>query len=104
MPLPNFEWPYLLILKRFSLAIIVGMFIGIERERRGKEAGLCTFGIVTLIGCIGGLLGETFAIFSVFLTTVPIALINIQTLHENKSIQLNTSVALVIAGFIGVLC
>jgi len=29
-------------------------FIGLERERRGKEAGLRTFGFIALLGALGG--------------------------------------------------
>lgn len=103
-PITAMQWPYLLILQRMSLAIMVGLFIGIERERRGKEAGLCTFGIIALTGCIGALLGNNFAILSIILSIVPIVLINIHTLYQNQGIQLNTSVALLITTFIGVLC
>ena len=65
MPIPFTEWPYLFTLKRLTLAVAVGLFVGIERERRGKEAGLCTFGIAALMGCVGGLLGDSYAILSV---------------------------------------
>ncbi|MBV9581546.1 MAG: MgtC/SapB family protein, partial [Chloroflexi bacterium] len=36
----------------------LGLFIGLERERRGKEAGVRTFGFAALMGGLGGLLGE----------------------------------------------
>ena len=36
-------WPYVLTLSRLALALSLGMFIGIEPERRRKEAGLRTF-------------------------------------------------------------
>jgi hypothetical protein len=38
------------------------LFVGLERERRGKEAGLRTFGFATLLGGLGGLLGESYAL------------------------------------------
>ena len=63
-PLPNFEWPYVEILIRLALALALGLLIGLERERRGKEAGLRTFGFIALLGALGGSLGENFAILS----------------------------------------
>lgn len=36
------------MLKRLILATALGMLIGVERERRGKQAGLRTFTLVTL--------------------------------------------------------
>lgn len=40
------SWPYLPPLARLALALAIGLFIGIERERRRKEAGLRTFAFV----------------------------------------------------------
>ena len=50
--LPNVEWPYTDILVRVALAVALGLLIGIERERRGKEAGLRTFGFICLLGAL----------------------------------------------------
>ena len=38
--MPEMQWPYLPSLTRLSLALALGLLIGLERERRGKEAGL----------------------------------------------------------------
>lgn len=35
-----------------------------ERERRGKEAGIRTFAFATLLGTVGMLLGENFALLA----------------------------------------
>ena len=51
---PYVEWPPLETLLRLGLALAVGLFIGLEREWRGKEAGLRTFGIIALVGGSGG--------------------------------------------------
>ena len=41
---------YLPTLMRLALALALGLFVGLERERRGKEAGLRTFGFAALFG------------------------------------------------------
>jgi len=41
------------------LALAIGLFVGIERERRHKEAGLRTFAFAAVLGAVGGLLGES---------------------------------------------
>ncbi len=40
--LPNSEWPYLIALQRLALALALGLFVGLERQRRGKDAGART--------------------------------------------------------------
>ena len=58
-PLPSAEWPYAEVLVRLGLALALGLLIGLERERRGKEAGLRTFGFVALLGALGSPSGHS---------------------------------------------
>ncbi|MDB5817901.1 MAG: magnesium transporter accessory protein, partial [Rhizobacter sp.] len=60
--LPTADWPYVDILLRLALSLVLGLLIGLERERRGKEAGLRTFGFICLLGGLGGALGTQFAL------------------------------------------
>ena len=102
--IPNFEWPYLPIIVRLSLALALGLFVGLERERRGKEAGLRTFGFVALIGALGGLLGESFSLLAIILVGLLVVFLNIQTLLAGQGTELTTSAALLVTGIAGVLC
>ncbi len=43
------SWPYLGTLLRLVLALGLGLFVGLERERRGKEAGVRTFALVSVL-------------------------------------------------------
>jgi len=43
------RWPAFETLSRILLALGVGLFVGLEREWRGKEAGLRTFAFVSLL-------------------------------------------------------
>lgn len=96
-------WPYLPTLQRLALALAVGLFAGLEREHRGKEAGLRTFAFVALIGCVGALLGESFALLSVGLTGVLVVLLNVQTIRAGEGAELTTSAALLLTALAGVL-
>lgn len=103
-PLPNSEWPYLAALVRLGLALALGLLIGLERERRGKEAGLRTFGFVCLLGAMGGTLGEAFSLAVLALTGLLTVYLNAQTLRDNQGTELTTSAALLVTNIAGILC
>lgn len=96
-------WPYLPTFQRLALALAIGLFAGLEREHRGKEAGLRTFALIALIGCVGALLGESFALVSVGLTGVLVVLLNVQTIRAGEGAELTTSAALLLTALAGVL-
>jgi uncharacterized membrane protein (DUF4010 family) len=96
-------WPHFLTLARLGLALAVGLFIGLERERRGKEAGLRTFGFAALLGGMGGLLGEAYALLSIALLGVLVGILNWQTLRADGTTELTTSAALLVTGFTGLM-
>lgn len=96
-------WPYLFALERLGLALALGLFVGMEREHRGKEAGLRTFAFATLLGAIGILIGREFAVLALALIGVLVILLSISNLQQTGRIELTTSAALIFAGFVGVL-
>ncbi len=102
--LPEFEWPYLHALQRLGLALALGLLVGLERERRHKEAGLRTFALASLLGCLGGLLGESYALVSLGLLAILMVILNVQSLQARQASELTTSAALLVIGFAGVMC
>lgn len=103
--LPSEQWAYLAALSRLLLALAVGTFVGLEREQRGHVAGLRTFGLTCVLGCMGGLEGQTFALASLTLVALLVVFVNLQALREPAhGRELTTSVALLVTGFAGVLC
>ena len=104
MSLPEIKWPYLVSLTRLSLALALGLLIGLERERRGKEAGLRTFSLIALLGAMGGTLGDNYAYLILFLTGILTVFLNIQRLRTNDSSELTTSAAMLITCVAGILC
>ena len=69
-------WPYLPTRARLALALALGLLLGIERERRRKEAGLRRFAFASLLGAIGGLLGDSYALLALAPVGVLIVLQN----------------------------
>ncbi len=104
VPMPSFEWPYLHALARLALALALGFFVGLERQRRGKEAGVRTFAFAGLIGCLGGLLGENFALLALGLIGLLVVILAFQAVQVAHGTELTTSAALLVIGFTGVLC
>ncbi len=97
------HWPYVTVFSRLALALAIGLFVGLERERRRKDAGLRTFGFAALLGAIGGLLGENFAMLNISLLGILVIFLNVRTLRDDKGTELTTSAALLVIGFVGVL-
>lgn len=97
-------WQPLDSIYRLILALGIGLFIGVEREWRGKEAGLRTFGFSSLLCAIGALLGDSYAITTLALLGIPVFFLNWQSMKEGEGVELTTSAAMLIAGACGVLC
>ena len=103
MPPELSGWQYLPTLLQLVLALAIGLFVGIERERRQKEAGLRTFAFVAVLGATGGMLGEAFALLALGLVGVLIVLLNLETIRTGEGAEITTSAALAVTGFAGVL-
>jgi uncharacterized membrane protein (DUF4010 family) len=97
------HWPFLPTLGRLALALGTGAFVGLEREHRGK-AGARTFTLASVIGCLGGLLGDSYALLAITLVGLFICFLNFREWRLHRNLQLTTSAALIIVGFCGVLC
>src|SRR5581483_9056726 len=96
-------WPPVPTLARLALALAIGLFVGIERERRQKVAGVRTFAFAAVLGAAGGLLGERFGLLSIGLLGVLVVLLNLDTLKSGEGAEITTSAALLVTGFAGLL-
>jgi uncharacterized membrane protein (DUF4010 family) len=102
--LPTITWIPFAAMGRLALALLVGLFVGLEREWRGKEAGLRTFGLVGLLGAMGGMLGTPYAITTLVLIGVLLVFLNLQGLRAGEGSELTTSAAMLVTCLSGVLC
>lgn len=101
---PAGTWVPLDVLVRLILALGTGLLVGLEREWRGKEAGLRTFGLASVLGALAGLLGPEYAIVSMSLVGILIVFLNLQSMRSDQGTELTTSAALLVVFLTGVLC
>lgn len=103
-PLQPQLWPYLQTLERLALALGVGLFVGLERQYRRKGAGLRTFAFGALLGALGGLLGQPYALASLGLLGLLMAMFNWSAIRAGQRAELTTSAAFLVTGYAGILC
>jgi uncharacterized membrane protein (DUF4010 family) len=101
---PTVTWVPFESLARLTLSLLLGLFVGLEREWRGKDAGLRTFGLTALLGAMGAMIGLPYAIVSLAGTGLLVIFLNVQSLRQNQGTELTTSAALFVAALSGVLC
>jgi uncharacterized membrane protein (DUF4010 family) len=101
--LPTAPWPFVPVLGRLSLAIAIGVFIGLERELNGK-VGVRTFALTALLGCLAGLVGHPLPAIVLALVALFILIMNWREWSVRAKLVMTTSVALPIVALCGVLC
>ncbi len=88
---------------RLLLSLGAGLLIGLEREWSNKDAGARTFAITALLGMLSALLSIAFSIAALAGVLVLIAFLNIRRLLLDKTLEVTTSVVLVLTFVLGVL-
>jgi uncharacterized membrane protein (DUF4010 family) len=101
---PTITWVPFASLARLFLALLIGLFVGLEREWRGKEAGLRTHGLASLLGALGAMAGTPYALVCLGLIGVLVVILNVQSMRTNQGTELTTSVALLVTTVAGILC
>jgi uncharacterized membrane protein (DUF4010 family) len=94
--------PYEVAMK-IALALGVGLLVGFERAWAHKEVGVRTFSITALLGTLAALASGQFAVVSLVGVFVLVAFINGRSLLVERSVEMTTSVALIVTFILGVL-
>ncbi|MGH9358411.1 MAG: MgtC/SapB family protein [Terriglobia bacterium] len=97
------EFPPTQIAIKLGLSVGIGLAVGLEREWAHKDVGVRTFAITALLGMLSALLGFGFAVAAFVGVFLLVAYVNIRSLVVNRTLEITTSVALMVMVLLGVL-
>lgn len=88
---------------KIILAIGVGLLVGLEREFASKDVGVRTFSLTALFGLLASFVGQGFEIAAFFGTLFITVYMNVRSMLVNRSLEITTSVAMLVTFCTGVL-
>lgn len=88
---------------KIAIALGVGLLVGFEREWAHKDVGVRTFSLTALLGMLAALVSTQFALVGLVGIFVLVAYINGRSLLLDRSLEMTTSVALIVTFVLGVL-
>ena len=96
-------YPHLSIAEKIILAISIGLLVGLEREFSSKDVGLRTFSITALFGLICDLISAQFAVGGLVAVLFLTVFMNARMMLTNKTLEITTSIALLVTFCLGTL-
>src|ERR1700689_743903 len=97
------NFPYDEVAIKLGLALGAGLLIGLEREWSQKAAGVRTFAITALLGTLTALASASAVLLAFGSVALLVVLINVQSIFKKKSLEITTSVTLLVTLTLGVL-
>ncbi|MGH9328124.1 MAG: MgtC/SapB family protein [Terriglobia bacterium] len=97
------KFPAARVATEIGISIGIGLAIGLEREWAHKDIGVRTFAITSLLGMLGSLLGIDFAVAAFVGIFVLVICLNARSLLANRTLEITTSVSLMVTLLLGVL-
>jgi uncharacterized membrane protein (DUF4010 family) len=88
---------------KIAIAIGIGLLVGLERQWSQKDVGVRTFSITALLGCLSVLISMQLAEICLVGVIVLVAYMNGRSLLVDRSLEMTTSVALIVTFILGVL-
>lgn len=88
---------------KVALSAGIGLLVGLEREWSHKEIGVRTFAIAGLLGMVMSLLDPAIIIAGLAGVLVLVAFLNTHSLLKDRSLELTTSICLIVTFMLGAL-
>jgi uncharacterized membrane protein (DUF4010 family) len=98
MIFPPFE-----VAVKIAIALGIGLLVGLEREWSQKDVGVRTFSIAALLGCLSILISIQIAAICLGGVIILAAFLNGRSLLVDRSLEMTTSVALIVTFILGAL-
>jgi uncharacterized membrane protein (DUF4010 family) len=98
MIFPPFE-----VATKIAIALGIGLLVGLERQWSQKDVGVRTFSITALLGCLSVLISPQLAAICLGGVLLLVAFMNGRGLLVDRSLEMTTSVALIVTFILGVL-
>jgi uncharacterized membrane protein (DUF4010 family) len=86
---------------KIAIALGIGLLVGLEREWSQKDVGVRTFSITALLGCLSVLISIQLAAICLAGVVVLVACLNVRSLLVDRSLEMTTSVALIVTFILG---
>jgi uncharacterized membrane protein YhiD involved in acid resistance len=81
------------IAQKLTVAVSLGMLVGLEREWANKDIGVRTFALTSMLGMLTMLLGAQFSLAALFSTLVLVVFVNWRSMRADGSLEITTSPA-----------
>lgn len=88
---------------KLVIALGIGTLVGLEREWAQKDIGVRTFAITSVFGMLCALLGREFELLAIVGTFLLVIYINLRGVLASRSLEITTSVALMVVVLLGIL-
>jgi uncharacterized membrane protein (DUF4010 family) len=96
MIFPPFE-----VAVKIAIALGIGLLVGLEREWSQKDVGVRTFSIAALLGCLSILISTQIAAICLAGVIILVAFLNARSLLVDRSLEMTTSVTLIVTFILG---
>ena len=94
---------YLPLIERAAVALAIGGMVGMEREWAHKDIGVRTFALIALSFALAWMISST-AAYILMAALIPlIALMNWRSFVRDRSLEMTTSVAVLVTALLGIL-